>query len=110
MAPMRTFVRQAAVLLLLQIACARAGAAGEIVQVKINDLAFSPTEITIKPGDTVEWVNADFVDHTATATGGSWDVLIGPGKSARRQFDKPGTSKYYCRFHPNMTGIIRVRK
>ena len=107
---MRTLVRQAALLLLLQIACARAGAAGEIVQVKINDLAFSPAEITIKPGDTVEWVNADFIDHTATAKGGPWDVLIGAGKTARLQFNKAGMSKYYCRFHPDMTGVVHVRE
>jgi plastocyanin len=100
----------AAALLMLQIVGARTGAAGEIVQVKINDLAYSPAEITIKPGDTVEWVNSDFIDHTATATSGSWDVLIGAGKSAKLQFNSPGTSKYYCRFHPDMTGIIHVRK
>jgi plastocyanin len=110
MTPMRTLVRHAAVLLLLQIACARAGVAGEIVKVNINDLAFSPAEITIKPGDTIEWVNADFIDHTATARGGSWDVVITAGKSAKRQFNKPGTSTYYCRFHPSMTGVIHVRK
>jgi plastocyanin len=109
MAPMRTLVRHAALLLLLQIACARAGVSGEVVQVKINDLAFSPAEITIKPGDTIEWVNADFIDHTATETGGAWDILIGAGKSARLQFNTPGTSKYYCRFHPDMTGVIHVR-
>jgi plastocyanin len=107
---MRTLVRHAAVLLLLQIACARAGVAGEIVKVNINDLAFSPAEITITPGDTIEWVNADFIDHTATARGGSWDVVITAGKSAQRQFNKPGTSIYYCRFHPSMTGVIHVRK
>lgn len=106
---MRTFMWQAAVLLMLQIVSARAGAAGEIVQVKINDLAFSPAEITIKAGDTVEWVNGDFIDHTATATAGGWDVLIGAGKSARLQFTTQGTSKYYCRFHPDMIGIVHVR-
>jgi plastocyanin len=110
MTPMRTLVRHAAVLLLLQIACARAGVSGEIVKVNINDLAFSPAEITIKPGDTIEWVNADFIDHTATARGGSWDVVITAGKSAQRQFNKSGTSSYYCRFHPSMTGVIHVRK
>ncbi|HVZ04615.1 cupredoxin family copper-binding protein [Hyphomicrobium sp.] len=106
---MRTFMWRAAVLLVLQIVGARAGAAGETVQVKITDLAFSPAKITIKAGDTVEWVNGDFIDHTATAADGGWDILIGAGKSARLQFTSTGTSKCYCRLHPNMTGVVHVR-
>ena len=53
---MRTAMRCSALVLLLQIASAHVGIAGEVVQVKINDLAFSPAEITVKAGDTVEWV------------------------------------------------------
>ena len=48
--------------LLLQIAGAHVGVAVEVVQVKISDLAFSPADITVKAGTTIEWVNNDFVD------------------------------------------------
>ena len=68
---MRT-VRRVAMLVLLQIASTAPAFAGEVVQVKISDLAFTPAEITIHVGETVEWVNEDFLDHTATATGGDW--------------------------------------
>lgn len=105
---MRTAFRYAAILLALQIVSARVGIAGEVVQVKIADLAFSPAEITIKEGDTIEWVNSDFIDHTATASNGDWDVLIAAGQSARQQFDRAGTSKYFCRAHPDMTGTVHV--
>jgi plastocyanin len=105
---MRTAFRHAAILLALQIVGARVGIAGEVVQVKIADLAFSPAEITIKEGDTIEWVNSDFIDHTATANNGDWDVLIAAGQSARQQFDRAGTSKYFCRAHPDMTGTVHV--
>jgi plastocyanin len=98
----------AVVLALLPVAAVRVANASEIVRVSINDMAFSPREITIKPGDTVEWVNNDFIDHTATAKKGGRDVVIGAGKSARLLFDRAGTTHYFCRFHPDMTGSVRV--
>ena len=55
--------------LALYVASAVWALAGETVQVKISDLAFSPAEITARVGDTIQWVNGDFVDHTATAKG-----------------------------------------
>ena len=105
---MRTAIHCFAMLLALQIMSARVGLAGEVVKIKITDLAFSPAEITIKEGDTIEWVNGDFIDHTATANNGAWDVLIAAGQSARQQFDHAGTSKYFCRVHPDMTGTVHV--
>ena len=33
-------------------------------------------QVSAHVGDTIEWVNADFVAHTATARDGAWDVLI----------------------------------
>jgi plastocyanin len=83
--------------------------AGETVQVKITDLAFLPTEVTARVGDTIQWVNDDIVDHTATATkGGEWDVMIVAGKQAEQQLTRAGEIDYFCRFHPFMTGKITV--
>jgi len=48
----------------------------DTIQVKMEKLGFVPAEITAHVGDTIEWVNSDFVAHTATARNGSWDVLI----------------------------------
>ena len=80
----------------------------ELFQVTISNLQYSPEEIKAKIGDTVAWVNKDFVAHTATVNGG-WDLNIEAGKSARLVLKKPGTFDYYCRFHPNMTGKIIVQ-
>ena len=80
------------------------------MQVEISVLAFSPADITVKARATIEWVNNDFVDHTATATGGDWDVMIVAGQSARQEMTKPGTIKYFCRVHPDMTGAVHVVK
>jgi plastocyanin len=82
--------------------------AGETVKITINDLAFSPARITAKVGDTIEWSNGDFVDHTATDRGGAWDIAIAAGKSAQLKLTIAGTFAYYCKVHPGMTGIIHV--
>jgi plastocyanin len=80
----------------------------EVVKVKIAEMGFVPAQVHIKPGDTIDWSNTDFVDHTATATDKSWDVLIKAGQTARYTFNQPGTTNYFCRFHPDMAGTIVV--
>ena len=77
------------------------------IRVTIDKLVFSPTEITATVGDTIEWINKDFVAHTATVRG-DWDVMIAAGKSGSVVLRKPGTVDYYCRFHPNMKGRITI--
>jgi len=82
--------------------------AGEVVEVKIDQLAYAPTKITAQVGDTVEWKNGDFVAHTATATGGAFDVMIPAGATRRLLLKEAGSFPYYCRFHPNMQGELTV--
>jgi plastocyanin len=78
--------------------------------VEIADFAFSPASITINVGDRVTWTNSDAVDHTATASNGSFDTgNIGQGESASVRFTQAGTYRYICTPHPSMTGTIRVR-
>jgi amicyanin len=77
--------------------------------VEISGFAYSPAELTIQVGDTVTWTNLDAVQHTATATDGSWDTgLFGEGESASITFTAPGTYDYLCTPHPSMTGRIVV--
>ena len=83
-------------------------AASEVVHITIHDLAFSPAEVNAKVGDTIEWVNSDFVDHTATDKDGIWDIAIPAGKSAQLKHTSPGSFSYYCKVHPGMTGTIHV--
>jgi plastocyanin len=49
-----------ALILVLTAGMARA----DIIQVKMEKLGFVPAEVTAHVGDTIEWVNADFVAHT----------------------------------------------
>jgi plastocyanin len=83
-------------------------ARAEVVQIKMEKLAFVPAQVSAHVGDTIEWVNADFVAHTATARNGAWDVLIPANATKSVVLKAPGQVDYYCRFHPNMTGQISV--
>ena len=56
----------------LVLVLAAESARAETIQVKIEKLAFMPSQVTAHVGDTIEWVNADFVAHTATARDGSF--------------------------------------
>jgi plastocyanin len=81
---------------------------GEVIQIKMKNLVFVPAQVTAHVGDTIEWVNEDFIGHTATARNKDWDVNIGVNASGRVTLQRAGKVEYYCRFHPNMTGSINV--
>ena len=83
-------------------------AAGETIRITIDKLAFSPAQVQAHVGDTIEWVNNDFVAHTATARNKDWDVSIPAKGTGRVTLSRAGDADYYCKFHPNMTGRINV--
>ena len=85
-----------------------AGAAtAQTLHITIDKMAFSPAEIEAKAGDTIEWTNNDAFAHTATVKGG-FEVMLPPKKSGSLVVDGAATVDYYCRFHPNMKGRIKV--
>ena len=85
-------------------------ARADTIQVKMEKLGFVPVEISAHVGDTIEWINTDFVAHTATARNGFLDVLIPVNAKKTVVLKTEGTIEYYCKFHPNMTGRILVSK
>ena len=93
-----------ALLLVLVARTARA----EVIQVKIDKVAYTPAQISAHVGDTIEWVNADIVAHTATARDKAWDVMILPNAKKSVVLKAAGSIEYYCKFHPNMIGQITV--
>ena len=56
------------------------------------------------------WVNHSDVAHTVAGDDLAFDDsgLIEPGDSFRQTFDEPGTYRYHCGPHPDMTGEIVV--
>ena len=83
-------------------------ARAETIKVEIQNLVNIPATVTAKVGDTIVWDNKDVLQHTATATDGSWNVLLPPKKSGSIVVTKAGTFEYFCKFHPNMKGKVVV--
>jgi plastocyanin len=59
-------------------------------------------------GDIVEWKNSDILEHTATATDGSFDVDLPAGATGRTILKRAGDVTYFCRFHPGMKGRLKI--
>ena len=78
------------------------------IQIVMDNLVISPAEISVKAGDTIEWINKDVFAHTATARNGDFDVMMPPKKTVTSVVKKAGTIEYYCRFHPNMKAVLVV--
>lgn len=83
-------------------------AAAATLHVVIRGLAFHDVPATAHVGDMIAWSNKDFIDHTATARDGSFDVTVPAGKTVRTTLKRAGKVMFYCRFHPQMTGTITV--
>jgi len=81
------------------------------VVVHISNFAFKPADVTIAPGQSVEFINDDQVAHTVTAADKSFDSGDLPeGKSWAHSFAAVGTFKYACAYHPSMAGTITVKE
>lgn len=77
--------------------------------VVIEKFGFSPASLTVKPGDSIEWVNRDIAPHTATALEGAWDSgELTRTRSASITVSELGTFEYICAFHPQMRGEVIV--
>jgi plastocyanin len=86
-------------------------ASEETLTVEIVDpWVFQPHSLEIPPGATVTWINNTDMAHTVTGDDLAFDDsgLIEPGESFRQTFDQPGTYRYRCGPHPDMTGVIVV--
>lgn len=81
------------------------------VVIEIKGLVFTPERAVVQVGDTVVWINRDLVPHTATASSRSgWEVgPISEGEEGFRVVAVAGSFRYFCRFHPTMTGVLVVR-
>lgn len=76
--------------------------------IEIKDFAFGAAPSGIHTGDAVEWVNNDILLHSVTAQDKSFDIDIAPGARARLVMKKTGVIRYFCKYHPGMTGEIAV--
>lgn len=76
-------------------------------RVVIEEMRFVPARLTVAPGDTVTWINRDFVPHTATAADSSWDSgTLEQGDRWSLVVEDGGSIDYTCLFHPTMSGRL----
>lgn len=77
-------------------------------------LQFVPSELTVKKGDTVKWVNNKMAPHNAVfesdAVKSHKDLVFSPGESYETTFNETGEFSYYCEPHrgAGMVGKIIV--
>lgn len=74
----------------------------DTVEIKMGDFFFEPATATIKPGDTVRWINNGSMSHTTTSGSGCspngvWNSgVLAPGQSFEQVFNEQGTFPYFC--------------
>ena len=91
-------------------AASPAAAAPRVHTVVIDKMKFGPVPAGIRSGDTIVWVNKDFLKHTATARDKSFNVELPPRTSAKTVIRHAGKIQFYCIYHPGMTGSLSVAK
>ena len=83
--------------------------ATEAHEIAIRNFTFDPVVLSVRPGDSIRFVNHDLAPHTATAQDGSWDT--GPleqGQSAILTVSSDWSQYYFCAFHPAMTARLII--
>jgi plastocyanin len=90
------------------VGCEQQKRAPRIAQIVVDQLAFGKSPDDLHVGDTVQWVNHDMFEHTATAKDGQFDLDLPPGSTRQVVLQRTGIIQYYCKFHTGMTGQMTV--
>jgi len=99
--------------LLPTVAARAGGGCHELTQgsgqvVVIRGACFTPSIISIEPGQTVTFLNRDPFAHNVSGTGwGHYDDLQQGGRFTTR-FQNEGLYPFACTIHPGMNGVVRV--
>lgn len=108
MFPRFPFCGAAAALLLL--GAASPAAAAKTATVRIENFAFTPAVLTVTPGTTVTWTNADEDPHAVLANDKSFrSRALDTDQTYSFTFAKAGDFGYFCSLHPHMTARIIVK-
>jgi plastocyanin len=81
------------------------------IDIHLKNNFFTPSDVSIVAGDTVQWIWDEGV-HTTTSSDGLWDSgILGPGSTFAYTFNNPGDFAYTCTLHfncCNMAGTVHV--
>lgn len=79
------------------------------VTVTIDNFAFTPDNLTIKPGTRVTFVNHDDIPHTVVAVDKTFrSKVLDTNDQYQFTFEKAADIAYFCSLHPHMKGKITV--
>jgi plastocyanin len=84
-----------------------------LLTVTIRNGVYSPNPVTVKAGQTVNWLNSDTIAHSATDPGVFDTGSIAPTSAHSDNgdgvmFNTVGTYAYHCTLHANETATIVV--
>ena len=81
-----------------------------LLTVTIKNGVYSPNPVSVKVGQSVNWLNSDSIAHTATDPGVFDTGSIAPTSAADVPvpFNTPGTYNYHCTLHTNESATIVV--
>ena len=105
----RRYVHGAAALGAALLVASPATAAPRTYMVVMDKMKFGPVPTGLHKGDSIVWVNKDFLRHTATAADKSFNVDLPAGAKGKTVLTKTGTIPFSCRFHPGMRGVLQVK-
>ena len=84
-----------------------------LTTIAIKNFTFSPSNITIRAGTTVTWLNQDEAVHQIDSDSKAQVAFVSDslphGASFPFTFTQPGTYTYHCTYHPTMKGTIVVQ-
>lgn len=80
-------------------------------RIVIENFAFNPADLRVRPGTKITVINRDSVSHTVTATGDKvFDTgsIAGNATATFAAPSTPGSYSYICTIHPTMKGTLTV--
>ena len=83
-------------------------------EIKINQAnkTFAPGDVTVKSGDTLDFVNDDSIAHNIITRGSPEDFNLGvikPGDDKKTTLIAPGVYDVRCAIHPGMKLKVTVQ-
>ena len=74
-----------------------------------GDQCFIPNVVKVAKGGSITWTNSDSIQHTATASDGSFDTgFVSGAQSSSVTFNTAGSYDYICQLHLWMKGTVVV--
>jgi plastocyanin len=93
-------------LLTLALAGTALPASAATTTVVVDNMAFSPSNVTVTLGNSVAWEFHEL--HTSTSNQGFWNSGQRSSGTYARTFLDAGSYGYHCMLHSDMTGTVKV--